>query len=80
MQTNEILQQKINEYQKKLQEYQNKKQELEKQMIILEEQFRQHKEKIEQAFGTTDPVKLKEISEQYTKEIEQLEAQINLEV
>ena len=64
---------KAQEYKQKLSELQNQKQEIERQMIILEEQYKQYQEKIEQAFGTSDPEQLKNIAEGYLKEIEELE-------
>jgi len=69
---------KAEEYKKKLEDLNVKKQEIERQLIILEEQYGQYKEKIEQAFGTSDPKKLQEISENYLNEIKILEGQINV--
>jgi len=64
-------------YKTKLEHLQTKKQEIERQLIILEEQYNQYKEKIEQAFGTTDLDKLQEIANSYLQEIESIEGQLN---
>jgi len=71
------LTQKAEEYKHKLQQLQTQKEEITRQIIILEEQYNQYKEKIEQAFGTSDPQKLEEIAEGYLGEIQQLEEQLD---
>jgi len=71
------LKEKASEYKNKVEVLETKKQEVERQLIILEDQHKQYKEKIEQAFGTSDPMKLKEIAEKYLEEIELLEGKIN---
>jgi exonuclease VII small subunit len=69
--------QNVEEYKRKLAELERQNQELERQKIVLEEQNRQYQEKITQAFNTTDVHKLKEIAEQYEKDITLLEEQLN---
>jgi len=71
------LKAKAEEYKGRVQNLETQKQEVERQLIILEEQYKQYKEKIEQAFGTSDPKQLQEIAEGYLQEIETLEAQLN---
>jgi uncharacterized coiled-coil DUF342 family protein len=73
----EDLQQKAEQYKAELQKLNNQKQEIERQLIILEEQYSQYKEKIEQAFQTSDINELKKISEGYISDIEKLEEELN---
>jgi len=68
---------KAEEYKTRVQSLETQKQEVERQLIILEEQYKQYRDKIEQAFGTSDYTKLQEIAGGYLKEIETLEAQLN---
>jgi uncharacterized protein Smg (DUF494 family) len=68
---------KAEEYKAKLDQLNIQKQDIERQLIILEEQYNQYKEKIEQAFQTSDPEKLKEIASSYVQDIEKLEEEIN---
>jgi len=72
----EELKLKANEYKTKLDKLTTDRQEIDRQLIILDEQHKQYKEKIEQAFGTSDPKKLQEIAEQYLEDIQKLEGQI----
>ena len=68
---------KAEEYKTRVQSLETQKQEVERQLIILEEQYKQYRDKIEQAFGTSDYTKLQEIAGGYLKEIETLEVQLN---
>ncbi len=71
------LKAKAEEYKQKLSELQTKKSEVERQLIILEEQYNQYKDKIEQAFNTSDPEELQKIAAQYLVDIQTLEGQLN---
>ena len=73
----ETLKAKTEQYKAKLAQLEQNKEEISRQLIIADEQYKQYKEKIEQAFGTSDTQKLQEIAEEYLKEIEILEGQIN---
>lgn len=70
------LSQKAQEYKTKLEQLQAQKQEIERQIIILEEQYNSYREKIEQAFGTSNPEELKNIAAGFLEEIEVLEKQL----
>ena len=61
------------EYKLKLDVLTGERQEAERKLIILEEQHKQYKEKIEQAFNTTDVDKLRNIAEEYLQNIQKLE-------
>jgi flagellar biosynthesis chaperone FliJ len=74
--TPEELKNKAEEYKIKLERLTTERQNVERQLIILEEQYKQYKEKINLAFGTTEPEKLHDIAVQYLNDIEQLEAQL----
>jgi len=64
---------KATHYKAKLDELSAQKQEVDRQLILMEEQYNQYKEKIEQAFSTSDPEELSKIAQQYLKDIEALE-------
>jgi phage shock protein A len=72
------LKNKAQEYKAKLEQLTTKKQEIERQLIITEEQYNQYKEKIEQAFGTSDPEKLQDIAKDYLEAITVLEGQLDV--
>jgi uncharacterized coiled-coil DUF342 family protein len=74
---NEELKNKAQEYKAKLEQLISQKQEVERQLIITEEQYNQYKDKIEQAFGTSDPEQLSTIAEGYLQEIISLEEQLD---
>ncbi len=76
----EILSQKAQEYKHKLGALETQKQDLEKQVIILNEQYKQYQETIEKAFNTTDPEELRGIANNYLKDIQVLEEQLNVVV
>ena len=71
--TNQDLNQKIqdilNQYKIKEEENQRKLYELEAQQKILEENIEQQKQVLKETFGTDDLDKLKEIKNQYEKEL-----------
>jgi len=72
------LSKKAQEYKLKIDELKREKEELTRQLIIYEEQYKQHKEKIIQAFGTSDPEELKKIASNFLEEINALEKDLNV--
>ena len=75
--TPDELQLKAAEYKTKLEQIKGERQEAERQLILLEEQYKQYKAKIEESFGTSEPEKLMEITEQYLITIKELEVKLN---
>ena len=71
------LSEKAQEYKTKVEQLKQEKDELNRQLIIYEEQYKQYKEKIEQAFGTSDPDELQKIAEKFLEEIHVLEKELN---
>lgn len=67
---------KADQYKAKLESLVAQRQEVDRQLIILDEQYKQYKEKITQAFGTSEPSELEKIANQYLVDIENLESQL----
>jgi len=68
---------KIEEYKHKLELYTKEKTDIEKQLILIEDQYKQQQQKIKDAFGTIDPIKLQKISDECQIQITQLEKELN---
>lgn len=67
---------KIEEYQNKKVQLENELTEINRNIILTEQSISQSEELFKTQFDTTDPIKLQEIADNYTKIIQEKEAEL----